>query len=98
MNALRNYLYDTAGSRLQVGIGVSCSADRQALGKITKDGVFLEQLETNPAKYLPEVTDEHLSDDVVKIDLNKPMDEIRKYIRRQGWGHILLIARLERMS
>jgi fumarate hydratase class I len=64
----------------QVGIGVSCSADRQAMGKITKDGVFLEQLETNPAKYLPDVTDDHLSDDVVQVDLNKPMAEIRKQL------------------
>jgi fumarate hydratase class I len=50
------------------------------MGKITKDGVFLEQLETNPAKYLPDVTDDHLSDDVVQVDLNKPMAEIRKQL------------------
>jgi fumarate hydratase class I len=56
---------------------VSCSADRQAWGKITKDGVFLEALERDPAKYLPEVTDTHLNDDVVKIDLNQPMSQIR---------------------
>src|SRR5690348_5473807 len=65
------------GASCPVGIAVSCSADRQALGKITRDGVFLEALETDPAKYLPEITDEHLSDDVVRIDLNRPMDEIR---------------------
>jgi fumarate hydratase class I len=65
------------GASCPVGIAVSCSADRQALGKITKDGVFLEQLETDPAKYLPETTDEHLSGDVVKIDLKRPMSEIR---------------------
>lgn len=65
------------GASCPVGIGVSCSADRQALGKITSEGVFLEQLETDPAKYLPEVSDEHLSDGVVRIDLNRPMDEIR---------------------
>jgi len=59
------------GASCPVGMGVSCSADRQALGKITRDGVFLEQLETNPAKYLPEVTEDRLSDTVVKIDLNK---------------------------
>jgi fumarate hydratase class I len=64
------------GASVPIGIGVSCSADRQVKGKITKDGVFLEQLETNPAKYLPEVTDEDLNDQVVKIDLNKPMSEI----------------------
>jgi fumarate hydratase class I len=65
------------GASCPVGIAVSCSADRQALGKITRDGVFLEALETDPAKYLPEIEDEHLSDDVVRIDLNRPMTEIR---------------------
>ncbi|MGZ4680862.1 MAG: fumarate hydratase [Acidimicrobiales bacterium] len=65
------------GASCPVAIAVSCSADRQALGKITAEGVFLEQLETDPARFLPDVTDEHLSDDVVRIDLNLPMDEIR---------------------
>ena len=65
------------GASCPVAIAVSCSADRQALGKITAEGVFLEQLETDPAHFLPETTDEHLSDDVVRIDLNRPMDEIR---------------------
>ena len=69
------------GASLPVGIGVSCSADRQAMGKITADGIFLEQLEENPAQYLPEVTDDgpdaDLGGDVVEIDLNRPMDEIR---------------------
>ncbi|MFA7431751.1 MAG: FumA C-terminus/TtdB family hydratase beta subunit, partial [Rhodospirillaceae bacterium] len=65
------------GASCPVGIGVSCSADRQMWGKITKDGVFLEQLETDPAKYLPEVRTDKLSEDVVKIDLTKPMAEIR---------------------
>jgi fumarate hydratase class I len=65
------------GASLPVGIGVSCSADRQALGKITREGVFLEQLETNPAKYLPDVTDQELPGDVVEIDLSRPMSEIR---------------------
>jgi len=60
-----------------VGLGVSCSADRQILGKVTKDGVFLEQLETDPGKYLPEPKDDDVSTEVVQIDLNKPMDEIR---------------------
>jgi len=64
------------GASLPIGIGVSCSADRQIKAKITKDGVFLEQLETDPAKYLPEITTEHLGGDVVAIDLNKPMAEI----------------------
>ena len=65
------------GASLPVGIGVSCSADRQALGKITKDGIFLEALERDPAKYLPETTAEDLGNDVVRVDLNRPMSEIR---------------------
>jgi fumarate hydratase class I len=65
------------GASLPVGIGVSCSADRQILGKITPDGVFLEQLETDPARYLPEATDETLDSPVVRIDLTQPMDQIR---------------------
>ncbi len=64
------------GASLPIGIGVSCAADRQALGKITRDGIFLERLETNPAKYLPEVTEEQVGDRVVDIDLNRPMKEI----------------------
>jgi len=70
------------GASCPVGIGVSCSADRQALGKITSEGVFVEQLETDPARYLPEVTDDHLTSEVVKIDLNRPMDEIRAELGR----------------
>ncbi len=65
------------GASCPVGIGVSCSADRQILAKITRDGVFLEQLETNPAQYLPEVGAAELKDDVVAIDLTRPMAEIR---------------------
>ncbi|MEA2771924.1 MAG: fumarate hydratase, class [Acetobacteraceae bacterium] len=65
------------GASLPVGIGVSCSADRQVFAKITPEGVFLEQLESDPAKYLPEPTDEHLGDDSISIDLNRPMAEIR---------------------
>lgn len=65
------------GASLPIAIAVSCSADRQAKAKITKDGIFLEQLETEPAHFLPETTDEHLDDNVVKIDLNQPMDAIR---------------------
>ncbi len=65
------------GASCPVGIAVSCSADRQALAKITPEGAFLEQLEQDPARYLPEVTDEHLDDDVVQIDLNQPMEHIR---------------------
>ena len=65
------------GASCPVAIAVSCSADRQALAKITPDGVFLEQLETDPAQYLPETTDDELADDVVRIDLTRPMAEIR---------------------
>ncbi len=68
------------GASLPIGIGVSCSADRQALGRIAKDGVFLEKLETNPAQYMPEVDAATLGGDVVKIDLNRPMAEIRKLL------------------
>ena len=64
------------GASCPVGLGVSCSADRQVLAKITRDGVFIEQLEENPAKYLPDVTDDELPGDVVKLDLNRPMSEI----------------------
>ncbi|MDR4493252.1 MAG: fumarate hydratase [Nitrospirales bacterium] len=70
------------GASCPVGLGVSCSADRQILGKITKGGVFLEQLETNPAKYLPEVTEKDLEGHVVKIDLNHPMSEILAELRK----------------
>jgi len=65
------------GASCPVAIAVSCSADRQALGKITRDGVFLERLETDPAQYLPDTTEEELDTDVVRIDLSRPMDEIR---------------------
>jgi fumarate hydratase class I len=67
------------GASCPVAIAVSCSADRQALAKITPEGVFLEQLERDPARFLPDTTDEHLADDteVVRIDLNRPMSEIR---------------------
>jgi len=65
------------GASLPVGIAVSCSADRQAKAKITPEGVFLEQLERDPARYLPETSSEDLSEEVVHVDLNRPMDEIR---------------------
>jgi fumarate hydratase class I len=64
------------GASCPVGLGVSCSADRQILGKITSSGVFLEQLETNPAKYLPDVNPDELAGNVVRVDLNRPMREI----------------------
>jgi fumarate hydratase class I len=64
------------GASLPIAIAVSCSADRQAKAKITKDGVFLEELERDPAHFLPETTDEHLNDNVVAIDLNQPMASV----------------------
>jgi fumarate hydratase class I len=66
------------GASLPIGIGVSCSADRQILGKITADGVFLEQLEENPAVFLPEIDEDALAGEVVPIDLSRPMAEIRR--------------------
>jgi len=65
------------GASCPVGIAVSCSADRQARAKITPEGVFLEQLEHDPARFLPEEADTHLSDDVVRVDLSQPMDDVR---------------------
>ena len=64
------------GASLPIAIAVSCSADRQAKAKITKDGIFLEELERDPAHFLPETTDQHLNDDVVAIDLNQPMSAV----------------------
>ena len=75
------------GASCPVGLGVSCSADRQAIAKITRDGIFLEQLEENPATYLPEVTDEALPGDVVRIDLNRPMPEILGELTRYPRRH-----------
>ena len=68
------------GASCPVGIGVSCSADRQALGRIDAEGVWLEELEADPAKYLPEIDESSLGGEVVPIDLNKPMDEIRNIL------------------
>ena len=70
------------GASCPVAIAVSCSADRQALGKITRDGIFLEQLETDPAQYLPEASEGELDGDVVRVDLAKPMSEIRAELSR----------------
>jgi fumarate hydratase class I len=70
------------GASCPVSFAVSCSADRQALGKITRDGIFVEALETDPARFLPDVTHEELSDEVVQIDLSRPMDEIRAELSR----------------
>ena len=70
------------GASCPVAIAVSCSADRQALGKITADGVFLERLEADPAQYLPETTGDEMDGDVVRIDLSRPMTEIRAELSR----------------
>lgn len=70
------------GASLPISIAVSCSADRQAKAKITKEGAFLEVLERDPAHFLPETTDEHLDDNVVKIDLNQPMVEVLKVLSK----------------
>jgi fumarate hydratase class I len=70
------------GASLPIGIGVSCSADRQAKGKITRDGIFLEQLETNPAQFMPDATHQELGGEVVEIDLSRPMREIRETLSR----------------
>ncbi|KAH3690260.1 fumarate hydratase class I, aerobic-like isoform X2 [Dreissena polymorpha] len=68
------------GASCPVGLGVSCSADRQINGKITAEGVFLEQLETNPDKYLPEIEAKDLGGEVVKVDLNQPMSQVLKLL------------------
>ncbi|MFM1864368.1 MAG: hypothetical protein RL677_148, partial [Actinomycetota bacterium] len=70
------------GASLPVAIAVSCSADRQVLAKITPEGAYLEKLETDPAKFLPEVTTEKLDDEVAVIDLNQPMTEVRKQLSK----------------
>jgi fumarate hydratase class I len=70
------------GASLPIAIAVSCSADRQAKAKITKEGIFLEELERDPAHFLPETTDEHLNDDVVAIDLNQSMEAIRAQLSK----------------
>lgn len=64
------------GASVPIGIGVSCSADRQAIAKITRDGVFLEQFETEPAKYLPDVETDDLGGEVVQVNLDRPMKEV----------------------
>jgi fumarate hydratase, class I len=78
------------GASCPIGIGVSCSADRNIKAKITRDGIYLEKLETDPAKYLPEP--EETADDAVKVDLNKPMDEIRSILSRYPVATRLLLT------
>jgi fumarate hydratase, class I len=87
------------GASLPIGIAVSCSADRQALGKITREGVFLEQLETDPARFLPEAAAVDLSSEAVRIDLNQPMAAIRAALSqcpirtRLSLSGVLIVAR-----
>jgi len=70
------------GASLPIGLGVSCSADRQAVGKITREGIYLEQLETNPARFMPDIDERRLTGEVIRIDLNRPMGEIRNELAR----------------
>jgi len=70
------------GASLPIAIAVSCSADRQAKAKITKEGIFIEEMERDPARFLPDTHDEHLNDGVVKIDLNQPMEKIREELSK----------------
>ena len=70
------------GASLPIAIAVSCSADRQAKAKITKEGIFIEEMERDPARFLPETHDEHLNDGVVHINLNQPMEKIRAELSR----------------
>lgn len=70
------------GASLPIGLGVSCSADRQALGKITKEGIFLEELEHNPARFMPDVDEAKLGGSVVRIDLNRPMKDVLAELTR----------------
>ena len=70
------------GASCPVAIAVSCSADRQAFAKISSDGIFLEQLEEDPAKYLPDTADSELSDEVISVDLNRPMSDIRQELSK----------------
>ena len=80
------------GASCPVGLGVSCAADRQILGKITRDGVFLEQLETNPGQYLPDVTEDALSGEVVAVDLKRPMPDILAHLRQYPVGTRLALS------
>ncbi|MBT9290512.1 fumarate hydratase [Hyphomicrobiaceae bacterium 22] len=70
------------GASLPIGLGVSCSADRQAMGKITRDGIYLEELEHNPARFMPDIDESRLGGDVVRVDLNRPMADILAELSR----------------
>lgn len=70
------------GASCPVGLGVSCSADRQQIAKITRDGVFLEELETEPSKYLPEISEKHLNNTTVQINLNDGIAKVRELLSK----------------
>lgn len=80
------------GASLPIGIGVSCSADRQILGKINADGIWLEELEHDPARFLPEVETKDLGQETIKVDLTKPMEEIRKSLAGKPPGTRLMLT------
>jgi len=80
------------GASLPIGIGVSCSADRQLMGRIDKDGIWLEQLDSDPARFLPEVETNDLSKEIIHVDLSKPMDEIRKSLSGKPVGTRLMLT------
>lgn len=80
------------GASLPIGIGVSCSADRQIMGRIDKDGIWLEQLEQDPARFLPDVTEENLANETIKVDLTRPMEEIRAALSGKPVGTRLMLT------
>jgi fumarate hydratase class I len=80
------------GASLPIGLGVSCSADRQILARIDKDGVWLEQLETDPARFLPETEEKDLPDQSLRVDLSESMEEIRKKLSGKPPGTRLLLT------
>lgn len=80
------------GASLPIGIGVSCSADRQLMGRIDKDGIWLEQLDADPARFLPEVESNDLSKEIIHVDLSKSMDEIRKSLSGKPVGTRLMLT------
>jgi fumarate hydratase class I len=80
------------GASLPIGLGVSCSADRQIMGRIDADGIWLEELEKDPARFLPEVETEDLAAETVRVDLNKPMAEILKKLSGTPVGTRLMLT------
>lgn len=80
------------GASLPIGIGVSCSADRQIMAKIDKDGIWLEKLETDPARFLPEIDEQQLGEETLRVDLTQSMDEVRKALSGKPPGTRLLLT------